>query len=274
MHTVKIGSYEVGQGHPLLLFAGPCVLEGYEHSLAIGKEVKRITSKLGMPYVFKASYDKANRSSYGSFRGPGLKEGLAILAQIKKDLGVPIVSDVHETIQVEAAAQVLDVLQIPAFLCRQTDLVYAAAKHGKEVNVKKGQFLAPWDMKNVIGKIEEAGNHNLLLTERGSSFGYNTLVTDMRGLAIMRELGYPVVMDATHSVQIPGGKGTSSGGQSQYVPHMARAAAAVGVDALFLEVHDDPSKALSDGPNMVPLDNLKKLLSDVLAIDKIVRGMK
>jgi 2-dehydro-3-deoxyphosphooctonate aldolase (KDO 8-P synthase) len=274
MHIVKIGSYEVGQGHPLLLFAGPCVLEGYEHSLAIGKEVKRITSKLGMPYVFKASYDKANRSSYGSFRGPGLKEGLAILAQIKKDLGVPVVSDVHETCQVEAAAQVLDVLQIPAFLCRQTDLVYAAAKTGKVVNVKKGQFLAPWDMKNVIGKVEEAGNHNLLLTERGSSFGYNTLVTDMRGLAIMRELGYPVVMDATHSVQIPGGKGTSSGGQSQYVPHMARAAAAVGVDALFLEVHDDPSKALSDGPNMVRLDQLEKLLTDVQAIDRIVRGSK
>lgn len=274
MHTVKIGNYEVGQGHPLLLFAGPCVLEGYEHSLAIGKEVKRITSKLGMPYVFKASYDKANRSSFNSFRGPGLKEGLAILAQIKKDLGVPIVSDVHETCQVEAAAEVLDVLQIPAFLCRQTDLVYAAAKTGRVVNVKKGQFLAPWDMKNVIGKVEEAGNHNILLTERGSSFGYNTLVTDMRGLAIMRELGYPVVMDATHSVQIPGGKGTSSGGQSQYVPHMARAAAAVGVDALFLEVHDDPSKALSDGPNMVRLDQLEKLLTDVQAIDRIVRGMK
>ena len=274
MHTVKIGSYEVGQGHPLLLFAGPCVLEGYEHSLAIGKEVKRITSKLGMPYVFKASFDKANRSSFNSFRGPGLKEGLAILAQIKKYLGVPIVSDVHETCQVEAAAEVLDVLQIPAFLCRQTDLVYAAAKTGRVVNVKKGQFLAPWDMKNVIGKVEEAGNHNILLTERGSSFGYNTLVTDMRGLAIMRELGYPVVMDATHSVQIPGGKGTSSGGQSQYVPHMARAAAAVGVDALFLEVHDDPSKALSDGPNMVRLDQLEKLLTDVQAIDRIVRGMK
>jgi 2-dehydro-3-deoxyphosphooctonate aldolase (KDO 8-P synthase) len=183
-----------------------------------------------------------------------------------------VVSDVHETCQVEAAAQVLDVLQIPAFLCRQTDLVYAAAQTGKVVNVKKGQFLAPWDMKNVIGKVEEAGNHNLLLTERGSSFGYNTLVTDMRGLAIMRELGYPVVMDATHSVQIPGGKGTSSGGQSQYVPHMARAAAAVGVDALFLEVHDDPSKALSDGPNMVRLDQLEKLLTDVQAIDRIVRG--
>ena len=271
MHIINVGPYKVGPGQPMLLLAGPCVLEGYEHSLAIGQEVKRICEKLGMPYVFKASFDKANRSSYDSFRGPGLEEGLKQLAAIKKELGVPIVSDIHETYQVEKAAEVLDVLQIPAFLCRQTDLVYAAGKTGKCVNVKKGQFLAPWDMKNVISKLEAAGNHDILLTERGSSFGYNTLVTDMRGLAIMRELGYPVVMDATHSVQIPGGKGTSSGGQSQYVPHMARAAAAVGVDALCLEVHDDPSKALSDGPNMVRLDQLEALLTDVLAIDKIVR---
>lgn len=272
MHIVTAGPYKVGPGQPLLLLAGPCVLEGYEHSLAIGREVKRICEKLHMPYVFKASFDKANRSSYDSFRGPGLEEGLAQLAAIKKELGVPVVSDVHETAQVAKAAQVLDIIQIPAFLCRQTDLVYAAGQTGKCVNVKKGQFLAPWDMKNVISKLESAGNKNILLTERGSSFGYNTLVTDMRGLAVMRELGYPVVMDATHSVQIPGGKGTSSGGQSQYVPHMARAAAATGIDALFLEVHDDPSRALSDGPNMVRLDQLEKLLTDVLAIDKIVRG--
>ena len=272
MHTVKVGSYEIGQGYPLALLAGPCVLEGYEHSLAIGREVKRICGKLGIPYIFKASYDKANRSSYDSFRGPGLEEGLRQLAAIKQELGVPVVSDVHETCQVEKAAEVLDVLQIPAFLCRQTDLVYAAARTGRCVNVKKGQFLAPWDMQNVIGKIEAAGNENILLTERGSSFGYNTLVTDMRGLAILRGLGYPVVMDATHSVQIPGGQGKTSGGQSQYVPHMARAAAAVGIDALFLEVHDDPSQALSDGPNMVRLDQLEALLTQVLAIDKIVRG--
>ena len=271
MHIIHVGPYKVGPGQPLLLLAGPCVLEGYEHSLAIGQEVKRICEKLGMPYVFKASFDKANRSSYDSFRGPGLEEGLKQLAAIKKELGVPVVSDIHETYQVERAAEVLDILQIPAFLCRQTDLVYAAGKTGKCVNVKKGQFLAPWDMKNVISKLEAAGNRDILLTERGSSFGYNTLVTDMRGLAIMRELGYPVVMDATHSVQIPGGKGTSSGGQSQYVPHMARAAAAVGIDALFLEVHDDPSTALSDGPNMVRLDQLEALLADVLAIDKIIR---
>lgn len=271
MHIVKIGNYEVGEGHPLLLMAGPCVLEGYEHSLAIGQSVKAICAKLGIPYVFKASYDKANRSSVKSFRGPGINEGLKILAQIKKDLGVPVVSDVHETCQVEKAAEVLDILQIPAFLCRQTDLVFEAAKTGRVVNVKKGQFLAPWDMKNVVTKVEEAGNNNLLLTERGSSFGYNALVTDMRSLPIMRALGYPVVMDATHSVQIPGGQGTTSGGQSQYVPHMARAAAAAGVDALFLEVHDNPETALSDGANMVRLDKLEELLKDVLAIDKIGR---
>lgn len=272
MNIVTVGNYKVGQGCPMLLMAGPCVLEGYERSLMIGRRAKAIADKLGMPYVFKASFDKANRSSYNSFRGPGLKEGLAILAQIKKDLGVPIVTDIHEPAQADPVAEVADILQIPAFLCRQTDLVYQAAKTGRTVNVKKGQFLAPWDMKNVIKKIEEAGNHNIMLTERGASFGYNTLVTDMRGLAIMRELGYPVVMDATHSVQIPGGQGTSSGGQSQYVPHMARAAAAVGIDALFLEVHDNPAEALSDGPNMVKLDNLEALLKDVLAIDKIVRG--
>ena len=272
MNIVTVGNYKVGQGCPMLLMAGPCVLEGYERSLMIGHRAKAIADKLGIPYVFKASFDKANRSSYNSFRGPGLKEGLAILAQIKKDLGVPIVTDIHEPAQAEPVAEVADILQIPAFLCRQTDLVYQAAKTGRTVNVKKGQFLAPWDMKNVIKKVEEAGNHNIMLTERGASFGYNTLVTDMRGLAIMRELGYPVVMDATHSVQIPGGQGTSSGGQSQYVPHMARAAAAVGIDALFLEVHDNPAEALSDGPNMVKLDNLEALLKDVLAIDKIVRG--
>lgn len=272
MHIVKVGEYLVGQGNPLMLMAGPCVLEGYERSLMIGKKAKAICDELGIPYVFKASFDKANRSSINSFRGPGIDEGLKILAQIKKDLGVPVVTDIHEPWHADKAAEVVDILQIPAFLCRQTDLVYTAAKTGKTVNVKKAQFLAPWDMKNVITKVEEAGNQNLMLTERGSSFGYNTLVTDMRGLAVMRELGYPVVMDATHSVQIPGGQGTSSGGQSQYVPHMARAAAAIGIDALFLEVHDNPAEALSDGPNMVQLDNLKKLLQDVITIDKIVRG--
>lgn len=271
MHTVQVGNYQVGQGHPMLIIAGPCVLEGYEHSLAIGKRAKAICEKVGLPYVFKASYDKANRSAVNSFRGPGLEEGMEILAQIKKDLQVPIISDIHETKQIAKAAEVLDILQIPAFLCRQTDLVYEAALTGRTINVKKGQFLAPWDMKNVIGKVEAANNHNLLLTERGASFGYNALVTDMRSLPIMRSLGYPVVMDATHSVQIPGGNGTTSGGQSQFVPTMARSAAAAGIDALFLEVHDDPSKALSDGPNMLHLDKLEGLLRDVIAIDKIGR---
>lgn len=271
MNIVSVGDYKVGDGKKLLLMAGPCVLEGYERSLAIGQAVKKITDKLGINYIFKASYDKANRSSFKSFRGPGLDEGLLMLSAIKKELQVPVVSDVHEVCHIDKAAQVLDVLQIPAFLCRQTDLVYAAAQTGRTVNVKKGQFLAPWDMKNVIDKIKEAGNNNIMLTERGASFGYNTLVTDMRGLVIMRELGYPVVMDATHSVQIPGGKGTSSGGQSQYVPHMARAALAVGADALFLEVHDNPDEALSDGPNMVRLDKLEDLLVDALAIFKIAQ---
>lgn len=271
MHIVKVGSYEVGTAHPLLLLAGPCVLEGYERSLKIGQGIKAICEKLHMPYVFKASFDKANRSSYQSFRGPGLKEGLAILAQIKKDLQVPVVSDIHEPQQAEPAAEVLDILQIPAFLCRQTDLVHAAAVTGKVVNVKKGQFLAPWDMGNVIAKIEETGNHNIMLTERGASFGYNALVTDMRSLPIMRELGYPVVMDATHSVQIPGGQGTTSGGQSKFVPNMVRAACGSGVDALFLEVHDNPAEALSDGPNMVRLDQLESILQDAIAIDKISR---
>ena len=274
---MKIHKIDVDRGvafgdGSLTFIAGPCVIESRRMALDLAARLVEVANDLSVNYVFKASFDKANRTSVDSFRGPGIEEGLKLLAQIKKDLGVPVVTDIHEPWQAEKAAEVVDILQIPAFLCRQTDLVWAAAKTGKAINVKKGQFLAPWDMKNVIKKVEEAGNTNLMLTERGASFGYNTLVTDMRGLAIMRELGYPVVMDATHSVQIPGGQGTSSGGQSQYVPHMARAAAAVGIDALFLEVHDNPAEALSDGPNMVRLDNLKKLLSDVLAIDKIVRG--
>ena len=276
MKSVKIGKFDVGGNNTLLLMAGPCVLEDEQRTLMIGKEVKRIADKLGMPYIFKASFDKANRSSFDSFRGPGLKDGLVQIENIKKELGVPVVSDIHESSQAETAAEVLDILQIPAFLCRQTDLVNAAAKTGKAVNVKKGQFLAPWDMKNVIKKILEAGNEKILLTERGASFGYNTLVTDMRSFPIMRSLGYPVVMDATHSVQTPGGQGTTSGGQSEFVPCMARAATAAGIDALFLEVHDNPAEALSDGPNMVRLDKLEKLLDSVLAIDAVLRknGLK
>ena len=237
----------------------------------IGRRAKAICEKVGLPYVFKASFDKANRSSLTAFRGPGLEEGLEILKQIKKDLGVPVVSDVHETYQVEKAAEVLDIIQIPAFLCRQTDLLVAAAHTGRVVNAKKGQFLAPWDMKNVINKLVGSGTEKIMLTERGASFGYNTLVTDMRSLPIMRDFGYPVIMDVTHSVQIPGGKGTSSGGQSQYAPHMARAAAAVGVDGLFMEVHDNPAEALSDGPNMIALDKMEQVLLDAKAIDAIGR---
>lgn len=272
MHEVPIGSITVGGRHPLVLIAGPCVIEDPARTLAIGRAVKDIAGRLGMPYIFKASYDKANRSSYKSFRGPGLEKGLATLRHIKEELAVPVLSDIHCVTQVEAAAAVLDVLQIPAFLCRQTDLVHAAAATGLAVNVKKGQFLAPWDMQNVIDKIREAGNENILLTERGVSFGYNNLVADMRSLAIMRRLGYPVVFDATHSVQLPGGAGATSGGQREFVPYLARAAAAVGIDALFLEVHDNPDEALSDGPNMVRLDDLESLLRDVLAIDAVVKN--
>lgn len=272
MNVVKAGNVIIGGQNPLVLIAGPCVIEDKERTLAIGKRVKEITERLGIPYIFKASFDKANRSSYKSFRGPGLTEGLAILQEIKEKLNVPVVSDVHCVTQIEAAAEVLDMLQIPAFLCRQTDLVYQAALTGKAVNVKKGQFLAPQDMKNVVDKIKEAGNENILLTERGATFGYNNLVVDMRALPIMRSFGYPVVFDATHSVQIPGGGGTVSSGKREFVPYLTRAAVAVGIDALFMEVHDNPEEALSDGPNMLYIDQLEALLKDVLAIDKIVKN--
>ena len=270
--AVKIGNVTVGGGAPLVLIAGPCVIEGKERTLAIGREVKAIADRLALPYIFKASFDKANRSSFQAFRGPGLTEGLRILAEIKDELGVPVLSDIHEAAQAAPASAVLDVLQIPAFLCRQTDLLHAAAQTGKPVNVKKGQFLSPAEMKNVVTKLEEAGNRSILLTERGSSFGYNNLVVDMRSLSILRSFGYPVVFDATHSVQLPGGGGDRSAGQREFVPVLARAAAAVGIDALFLEVHDDPAAALSDGPNMVPLSDLEALLGQVLAVDAAVRG--
>jgi len=274
MNTVNIGSITVGGQHPIALIAGPCVIEGYERTLKIGRGIKEITDRLGIPYIFKASFDKANRSSYASFRGPGLVEGLKIISQIKKDLGVPVVSDIHCVTQIAQAAEVLDILQIPAFLSRQTDLLYEAAKTGKVINVKKGQFLAPNDMQHVIGKLREAGNENILLTERGASFGYNNLVTDMRSLTIMRSFGYPIVFDATHSVQLPGGAGATSSGQREFVPTLTRAAVATGVDMLFMEVHDNPAEALSDGPNMMYLDQLEALLKDVQAIDNVVRKYK
>ena len=272
MKTVQIKDITVGGGKGLFVLAGPCVIEDYDRTLAIGKRAKEICERLGVPYIFKASFDKANRSSYGSFRGPGLEEGLKILASIKKELNVPVVSDIHSIEQIEPAAEVLDVLQIPAFLCRQTDLVYGAAKTGKCVNVKKGQFMAPKDMENVLNKMKETGNENLMLTERGFSFGYNNLVVDMRSFPIMRSFDYPVVFDATHSVQLPGGAGTKSSGNREFVPNLARAAVARGVDGLFFEVHDNPEEALSDGPNMLYLDNFEALLKDLVAIDKIVKG--
>jgi 2-dehydro-3-deoxyphosphooctonate aldolase (KDO 8-P synthase) len=266
MQTVDIGGLRIGQGLPHVIIAGPCVIEDPGLVLETAKELKRITTELKLPFIFKSSYDKANRSSGKSFRGPGLKEGLAILSRVKDELGVPVLSDVHTPEEATAAGKVLDVLQIPAFLCRQTDLLVAAARTGRAVNVKKGQFLAPWDMANVVQKIEEAGNRRILLTERGASFGYNNLVTDFRALPIMRQLGYPVIFDATHSVQLPGGAGTKSSGQREFVAPLARAAVAAGCEGLFMEVHPNPEKALSDGPNMVPLGDVRSLLEQIVRI--------
>ncbi|MFP4016408.1 MAG: 3-deoxy-8-phosphooctulonate synthase [Halanaerobiales bacterium] len=257
---------------PFVLIAGPCVLEGLDRSLMIGKKIKEITSQLGIPYIFKASFDKANRSSIKSYRGPGLNDGLEVLNTIKGELGVPLLTDIHQPEQAEKVAQVVDVLQIPAFLCRQTDLLVAAAATDKVINVKKGQFLAPWDMEKVVNKLLESGNDRVLLTERGASFGYNNLVVDMSSLPIMRNTGFPVVFDATHSVQRPGARGETSGGDREYVPYLTRAAVGVGIDAIFMEVHDNPEEALSDGPNMVYLNNLEDILKEVLAIDSIVKG--
>ena len=271
MNTVRVADFEIGAGNPLALLAGPCVLESLERCLYIGRTIRDITRRLGIPYVFKASFDKANRSSFNGFRGPGLVKGLEMLQTIKDELGVPIITDIHTEAQAAPAAKVADILQIPAFLCRQTDLLYTAAQTGRGVNVKKGQFLAPKDMRNVVDKLLEGGNSNILLTERGASFGYNNLVVDMRSFPIMRSFGYPVVFDATHSVQLPGGAGTSSGGNREYVEYLARAAVGAGVDALFMEVHDNPEEALCDGPNSVYLDKLEDLLKDALAIYNIVR---
>ena len=271
MNQVKVGNFTIGGSAPLALLAGPCVLESLERSLLIGRTVKEICGRLGINYVFKASFDKANRSSFHSFRGPGLEKGLAWLKTIKEERGVPVVTDIHESYQAAPAAEVADILQIPAFLCRQTDLLHAAAQTGRVVNVKKGQFLAPDDMRNVVDKLHESGCDQLMLTERGASFGYHNLVVDMRSLPIMRSFGYPVVFDGTHSVQLPGGNGTSSSGNREYVEHLVRAAVGVGIDALFLEVHDNPEEALSDGANMVYLDKLEDLLKEALAIHEIVQ---
>jgi 2-dehydro-3-deoxyphosphooctonate aldolase (KDO 8-P synthase) len=271
MHPVTIGSITIGAGHPLALIGGPCAIEGESFMLDVAARLRDITAKAGVPFIFKSSYDKANRTSIHSYRGPGLQKGLEILHKIKDVVGVPVLSDVHAVDEVKPAAEVLDVLQIPAFLCRQTDLVVAAARTGKPVNVKKGQFLAPWDTQNIVEKVRAVGNDQVLLTERGASFGYNNLVADMRSLVIMRTFDVPVVFDATHSVQLPGGAGTASSGQREFVPHLARAAVATGCDALFMEIHPDPDQAPSDGPNMLRLQDLAGLLAQLLQIDRIVR---
>ncbi len=271
---LKLGSITIGGGHPFVLIAGPCVIESKVNAMAIAQQLKAITRKLKVPFIFKASYDKANRTSIESFRGPGLRDGLKVLKEIKVKLGVPVLSDVHSIEEIDDAAEVLDILQIPAFLCRQTNLLVKAAQTGKIVNVKKGQFLAPWDMKSVVKKIEHAGGKKILLTERGVSFGYNNLVTDFRALDVMRQTGYPVIFDATHSVQQPGGLGHASGGMSEYIPLLSRCAVAAGCDGIFLETHPNPSKALSDGPNMIPLNKLESLLKSLIAIDKVVKNRR
>jgi 2-dehydro-3-deoxyphosphooctonate aldolase (KDO 8-P synthase) len=262
----SIPDFELDLQKDLFLIAGPCVIESPEHVLFMATELKKITSECGVPFVFKASFDKANRSSIKSFRGVGMTEGLRILREVRERVGVPILTDIHEADHANVVGDVVDVLQIPAFLCRQTDLIVAAAKSGKIVNVKKGQFLAPWEMKNVVDKAREAGSDRFMLTERGASFGYNNLVVDFRSFPIMRSFGCPVIFDVTHSLQLPGAQGQSSGGQPQYIPHMARAGVAAGLDGLFMEVHDNPSKALSDGPNALELSLLRPLLQQLVSL--------
>ncbi len=266
LHEVDLGSFKIGASHRHFLIAGPCVIESEGLALETAQRIAEITRTLGIPYVFKSSYDKANRTSITSYRGPGLEAGLAVLKKVREQVGVPVLTDVHGPEEATRAGEVVDVLQIPAFLCRQTDLLVAAAKTGRVVNVKKGQFLSPGEMGNAVKKLEEAGNRRIILTERGSSFGYNNLVVDMRSLPIMRSFGYPVVFDATHSVQLPGGAGTKSSGQREFIAPLACAAAAAGCDGFFMEVHPNPDSALSDGPNMVPLHALKPLLERLLRI--------
>jgi 2-dehydro-3-deoxyphosphooctonate aldolase (KDO 8-P synthase) len=270
--AVSIGAVTVGGGAPLALIGGPCAIENEKHALMMAERLQRVTAAAGVPFIYKSSYDKANRSSLHGYRGPGLVEGLRILQKVKDETGLAVLSDVHAVAEVAPAAAVLDVLQVPAFLCRQTDLIVACARSGRPINVKKGQFLAPRDMANVVEKVRASGTEDLLLTERGTSFGYNNLVVDFRGLPIMRSFGYPVIFDATHSVQLPGGQGDRSGGERQYVQALARAAVAVGVDGLFMEIHEDPDRTLddgrplSDGPNMLRLDDLPRLLDEIRSI--------
>lgn len=274
MNSVRIGNMTIGvEGAPLAVIAGPCVIESLELCREVAGEAKRICGELGLPFVFKASFDKANRTSGSAFRGQGLAKGLEVLAAIKEEFGVPVLTDVHESEQCRPVAEVADILQIPAFLSRQTDLLLAAAETGRAMNIKKGQFLAPWDVKNIVEKVAASGNKQILLCERGVSFGYNTLVVDMRALPIMRSFGQPVVFDGTHAVQQPGGQGTASGGERQYIPHLVRAAVATGsVDALFLETHPEPAKALSDAATQLPLGDLRALLTQVRDIFNLVRS--
>lgn len=269
---IAIGDFRVGGRNPLFLIAGPCVIESEDHALHLAKEISALARELGLHYVFKTSYDKANRTSVSSYRGPGLEAGIKILRRIKQEVGVPVLTDVHEPAHVPLAAEVADVLQIPAFLCRQTDLLIAAGKTGRVVNIKKGQFVSPWEIKNAVEKVVSTGNEKILLTERGTSFGYQNLIVDMRSFPIMRGLGYPVIFDVTHSVQLPGGEGKQSGGQPEFIEPLASAGVAAGIDGVFLEVHDAPEQALSDGANALRLDCLERLLRKLVAIDHVVRS--
>lgn len=269
---VRIGSLGVGDNHPPVIIAGPCVIEDEEITFHTAGKLKDICGSAGLPFVFKSSFDKANRTSINSYRGPGIERGLRVLSDVRERFGVPVISDIHSLDEIRPASEVLDMLQIPAFLCRQTDLIVAASKTGKPVNIKKGQFLAPWDVKNIIDKFTSTGNKNLLLTERGTSFGYNNLVVDFRAFPIIRSFGYPLIFDVTHSLQLPGGQGSRSGGQREFAGPLARAAMAVGVDGLFMEVHPEPDKALCDGPNMIPLEELPGFLKAVKAIHSLVSG--
>ena len=269
---IRIKNIPLGGNNPLVLIAGPCVIEGLDVTLHVAGALKEIASSLSIPYIFKTSYDKANRSSHDSYRGPGLKKGLEIVQEVKEKLNIPVLSDVHRFEEIESAATVLDVIQIPALLSRQTDLIIKVAETGRAVNIKKGQFMSPHEVKNIIDKVTSTGNHQVLVTERGFSFGYNNLVADMRSLVILHTFGYPVVFDATHSVQLPGGLGSASGGQREFATYLSRAATAVGIDALFVEVHPQPDRALCDGPNMLELNDLPSLLKQIQSIDHVVKG--
>ncbi|RJQ56440.1 MAG: 3-deoxy-8-phosphooctulonate synthase [Nitrospiraceae bacterium] len=269
---IQIGNIKIGGQNPLAFIAGPCVIETEEITLSIASKLKGYSAKFNIPFIFKSSYDKANRTSVNSYRGPGIEAGLKILQKVKKELNIPVLSDIHSAEEIAKAAETLDVLQIPAFLCRQTDIIIAAAKKGKPVNIKKGQFLAPWDVKNIIDKALSTGNENIMITERGVSFGYNNLVVDMRSIPIMRGFGYPVIYDATHSVQLPGGQGKSSGGQREFIGPLAKAAVAAGCDAVFMEVHENPDKALCDGPNMLSIEGFYELAERLVDLNKLVKG--